>query len=96
MRGLPTSLNVHMHLGHHMLVIFIYCACARSAFFMGRKNENASSGQFLKALLYNSRYTDKQRKSNPAVHLAKLLFKGWHLLSRGLVAKLLAYSHCIC
>lgn len=88
MRGLPTSLNVHMHLGHHMLVIFIYCACARSAFFMGRKNENASSGQFLKALLYNSRYTDRQRKSNSAVDLANLHFNGWHFLPLGLVTEL--------
>lgn len=88
MRGLPTSLNVHMHLGHHMLVIFIYCACARSAFFMGRKNENASSGQFLKALLYNSRYTDRQGESNSAVDLANLLFNVWHVLPFGLVTEL--------
>lgn len=32
-------------------------------FFMGRKNENVSLGQILKALLYNSRNTDKQRKA---------------------------------
>jgi len=55
---------------------------------MGRKNENASSGQFLKALLCNSRYTDKQRKSNSAVDLANLLFNGWHLLSHALVTKM--------